>query len=197
MIQMQGWDIHDGRILRVIQSLPRDRFVPASHKILAYEDIPLPIGYEQTISQPYIVAYMTEQLSVEQHHRVLEIGTGSGYQTAVLAELTESVYTIERIAQLSQRAVTVLHDLGYSTIHTAVGNGRDGWPDEAPFDRIIVTAASRDIPPILLEQLAPEGRMVIPLGEADGVQYLYLFKKSKDGVVTQRRLLPVRFVPLF
>ena len=167
--------------------------MPATQRAAAYEDRPLPIGYRQTISQPYIVAFMTQALQLTEDTRVLEIGTGSGYQTAVLAELASQVYSIEIVPELAARALETLADLGHANVETRVGDGYQGWPDAAPFDAIIVTAAPDHVPAPLLAQLAPGGRMVIPVGQDR--QSLTLITRDDDGV-TRRNLLPVLFVPM-
>lgn len=190
------WDITDERVLNAIRRVPRERFVPAAFQNESHDDIPLPIGFGQTISQPYIVAYMSEQLQLEPHHKVLEIGTGSGYQAAVLAELVDHVYTVECIPELSERAVKTLASLGYENITAVVGNGREGYPEAAPYDRIMVTAASQDIPPALANQLAVGGRMILPIGPAGGLQYLYLCTKLPSGSLATKPLIAVSFVPL-
>jgi protein-L-isoaspartate(D-aspartate) O-methyltransferase len=186
----------DPRVLQVIGRIPRHEFVPDSQKTHAYENRPLPIGHGQTISQPYIVALMTDLLKPEARHRVLEIGTGSGYQAAVLAELTDRVYSLEIIEELGQQARERLERLGYRNASLRIADGYYGWPGEAPFDGILVTAAASHIPAPLIEQLKPGGRMVIPIGGRFQVQQLMLIEKTMDGKVTNRQLLPVRFVPL-
>ena len=186
----------DEQVLTVMSGIPRHEFVPPSKKTFAYEDRPLAIGYGQTISQPYIVALMTDLLHPRADHKVLEIGTGSGYQAAVLSKLVGSVYTIEIIEQLGQQAIKRFRRLGYSNVEARVGDGYYGWPSEAPFDGILVTAAASHIPPPLIKQLKPGGRMVIPVGGRFQVQQLMLVEKAMDGKVTTRQLLPVRFVPL-
>ena len=163
---------------------------------MAYSDGPLPIGHKQTISQPYIVAYMTEHLQVSKSHNVLEIGTGSGYQAAILAELVDHVFTIEIIPELAENAEKVLVELGYENITVRTGDGYKGWPEEAPFDRIMVTAAPNEIPEKLVEQLAPNGRMILPVGGSIFAQYLWLVQKDNDGIVTKEKILAVRFVPM-
>lgn len=189
-------DINDPAVSAALNAVPRDRFVPLRVKNRSGENRPLPIGWGQTISQPYIVAYMTQILRLERHHRVLEIGTGSGYQAAVLAELVDTVYSVEIVPQLAERARTRLVELGYDRVRVRLGNGWDGWPEEAPFDRIIVTAAAPSIPAILLDQLAPGGRMVIPVGLPEAVQSLMLAERTGEGSVTTEQLLSVRFVPM-
>jgi protein-L-isoaspartate(D-aspartate) O-methyltransferase len=184
------------RVLEVLGRLPRHRFVPAAQRAHAYENRPLPIGHGQTISQPYIVALMTDLLRTQPEHRVLEIGTGSGYQAAVLAELVDRVYTIEIVEPLGVQARALFEDLGYENIDTLIADGYYGWPEHAPFDSIIVTAAAGQIPPPLVRQLKPGGRMVIPVGPAFLTQTLMLVEKDDDGRVRSREILPVRFVPL-
>jgi protein-L-isoaspartate(D-aspartate) O-methyltransferase len=191
--QIKARGVKSGRLLKAMKKIPRHLFVPENVKDLAYIDEPLPIGSGQTISQPYIVAYMTEQLSLKGKEKVLEIGTGSGYQAAVLAELCDSVFTIEIIPELSKNAQKVLEKLKYKNIHYKIGNGYYGWPEKAPFDGIIVTAAPQKIPEILIDQLKVGGRMIIPVGNF--FQELYLIIKTKDSYKKQTKL-PVRFVPL-
>jgi protein-L-isoaspartate(D-aspartate) O-methyltransferase len=186
----------DPRVMEVMGQVPRHAFVPESVQDSAYRNRPLPIGYGQTISQPYIVALMTDMLEPEEGDQVLEIGTGSGYQAAVLAGLVKRVYTIEIIEPLGRQAGPRLQQLGYDNVETRLGDGYYGWPEQAPFDAIIVTAAASHIPPPLVEQLKPGGVMVIPVGASFMVQRLTLVKKSDDGKVTTRAILPVRFVPL-
>ncbi len=188
--------MENGAVLEAMRRVPRHVFVPEELREFAYENRPLPIGYNQTISQPAIVAHMTELLEIEAAHKVLEIGTGSGYQAAVLAELCKSVYTIEIIPALGERAAMVLRDLGYDQIRFRIGNGYEGWPEHAPFDRMIVTCAPDDIPETLLEQLAPEGRIVIPVGNPYETQYLVVVKKNSKGRIITEKLYPVRFVPM-
>jgi len=177
-----------------MRRVPRHLFVPAGLRREAYDDNPLPIGHGQTISQPYIVACMTEQIAPTRTTRVLEIGTGSGYQAAVLAEICAEVFTIEIIPELAGQAATVLQQFGYKNVHLRTGDGWKGWPEAAPFDAIIVTAAAEAIPPPLLDQLKEGGRMIIPLGPARGAQDLVLVTKQ-NGKVRTRPLIPVRFVP--
>lgn len=193
-LERQG--IEDARVLEAMRAVPRHEFVPESVRAYAYEDRPLPIGLQQTISQPYIVALMTELLACAPGDRVLEIGTGSGYQAAVLAEIGCEVFTIEILAELGARAATTLERLGYDGIHTRVGDGYQGWPEEAPFDGIIVTAAPESIPEALVQQLAIGGRMVIPVGPTGGVQELLLLRKLEDGNLDEQAVIPVRFVPM-
>lgn len=188
--------VRDSATLLAMRAVPRHEFVPADVRDLAYGDHPLPIGYAQTISQPYVVAFMTEQLRARPGMKVLEVGTGSGYQAAVLAEIGCDVYTIEIVEPLAATAAATLARLGYDRVHVRHGDGYRGWPEAAPFDAVIVTAAAAEIPPRLLEQLAPRGRLVMPVGPRDEVQYLVLVEKAASGRTTQRTLLPVRFVPL-
>ncbi len=183
-------------VMAAMGRVPRHEFVPEDVRAQAYEDRPLPIGYGQTISQPYIVALMTDLLEPAAGDRVLEIGTGSGYQAAVLAELGLEGYTIEIIPELGAAAAARLQRLGYEAVLTRTGDGYYGWPEHAPFDGIVVTAAAEHVPPPLVEQLKPGGRMVIPVGPAFMVQQLVLVTKAADGAVRTRQLLPVRFVPL-
>ena len=185
----------DPRVMQTMARVPRHEFVPESERRHAYENRPLPIGYGQTISQPYIVAIMTDLLKLEPGDRVLEIGTGSGYQAAVLAELVQQVYSIEIIGDLARRARTVLDRLGYEQVKTRVGDGYYGWEEQAPFDAIVVTAAADHVPPPLIKQLKPGGRMMIPVGSRFMTQQLVLITKGEDAITTQL-LLPVRFVPL-
>lgn len=184
------------RVMAQLDRVPRHRFVRDSLTEEAYDNRPLDIGYGQTISQPYIVALMTDLLDPEPGDVVLEIGTGSGYQAAVLAGLVRRVYTIEIIAPLAEGAATRLGQLGYGNVEVKVGDGYHGWPEHAPYDGILVTAASGDVPPPLIRQLKPGGRMVIPVGTAFFAQELILIEKAKDGSVTTQQILPVRFVPL-
>ncbi len=186
----------DERVLDAIGKVPRHEFVPDDQRPYAYENRPLPIGYGQTISQPYIVAIMTDLLKPEKTDRVLEVGTGSGYQAAILAELVDSVYTIEIVKELAEQAADQLKKSGYNTVHTRTGDGYYGWETEAPFDGIVVTAVASHIPPPLIKQLKPGGRMVIPVGGQFMTQYLMLVTKDVDGKITTRQILPVRFVPL-
>ncbi len=189
------FEITDPDVLAAIERVPRHRFVPDHLQDMAYEDRPLPIGQGQTISQPFVVALMTQALELTPESRVLEIGTGSGYQTAILAELAGEVYTVEVRPELQERAKRILTDLGYTNIHFRVGDGWLGWPEEAPFDAIIVTAAASEWPQALIKQLAEDGRMVIPVGEQDWNQNLWLLTRI-DGNLIKESLGPVRFVPL-
>jgi protein-L-isoaspartate(D-aspartate) O-methyltransferase len=183
-------------VMAAMEKVERHRFVPAWLTPFAYLNRPLPIGYGQTISQPLIVAQMTELLKVKEGDKVLEIGTGSGYQAAVLAKIAGSVYTMEIIEPLGKQAGKRLKSLGYDNIKTKVGDGYYGWPEAAPFDAIMVTAAASHVPPPLLKQLKPGGRMVIPLGTHFLTQYLMLVEKQADGSVTTHQMVPVSFVPL-
>jgi protein-L-isoaspartate(D-aspartate) O-methyltransferase len=183
-------------VMAAMGKVPRHRFVPLPQEPFAYENRPLPIGDGQTISQPYVVALMTELLDPKPGHIVLEIGTGSGYQAAVLAELVSRVYSIEIVAPLGKRAAQLLRDLGYRNVEARIGDGYSGWPEAAPFDSIVVTAAAPDVPAPLVDQLKPGGKMVIPVGATFNVQELFVIEKHADGSTTTRRALPVRFVPL-
>ncbi len=194
--QIKRRGVKDVGVLKAVQKVEREKFVPEKYRDLAYSDNPLPIGHQQTISQPYIVAYMTEHLQVSKSHNVLEIGTGSGYQAAILAELAHHVFTIEIIPKLAESAEKVLMELGYENITVRTGDGYKGWPEEAPFDRIMVTAAPNEIPEKLVEQLAPNGRMILPVGGSIFAQYLWLVQKDKEGIVTKEKILAVRFVPM-
>ena len=183
-------------VMAALDRVPRHEFVPPEIADLAWENRPLPIGHGQTISQPYIVALMTHLLEVAPHHRTLEIGTGSGYQAAVLAELVDRVHTIEIVPPLARQAAERLPRLGYGNVEVRLGDGYYGWRAAAPFDAIIVTAAASHVPPPLVDQLAPNGMLVIPVGEQFSVQMLLLVRKHVDGAVSVRQVLPVRFVPL-
>jgi protein-L-isoaspartate(D-aspartate) O-methyltransferase len=193
--QIEAGGVKDPKVLAAMRKVPRHEFVPAALRNRAYHGGPLPIGEKQTISQPYIVAFMTEQLALKPDERVLEIGTGSGYQAAVLAELVKDVYTIEIVEALGKRATETLKRLGYTGVHVRIGDGYQGWPEAAPFHAIIVTCAPDDVPKPLTDQLAEGGRMVIPVGESDGPQQLIVLRKENGKLVTQRTL-PVRFVPM-
>lgn len=191
--QIQARGIRDPRVLEAMRQVPRHEFVPEQQAPYAYEDSPLPIGLGQTISQPYIVGYMSEQLQLEPHMKVLEIGTGSGYQAAVLAELVDEVYSIEIVPDLAQRSKETLDRLGYDNVHVRAGDGYRGWPEAAPFDRIIVTAAPPRIPQPLIDQLKVGGRMIVPVG--DRYQQMTILTKTEKGVAEQRTI-DVVFVPM-
>ncbi len=188
--------VKDKAVLEAMRRVRRHEFVPPKLLRDAYADHPLPIEHGQTISQPYIVAYMTEMLKPKKDHIVLEVGTGSGYQAAVLAKTVKRVYTIEIIPKLGKSAKERLGRLGYANVETRVGDGYHGWAEHAPFDAIVVTAAASHIPPPLIEQLKPGGIMAIPVGPPHRVQHLLLVEKQDDGTVVQRSVMPVRFVPL-
>jgi len=192
--QIQARGVTDARVLAAMREVPRERFVPQNQADRAHDDRALPIGHGQTISQPYIVAHMSETLDVQPQHRALEIGTGSGYQAAILGKLAREVYTIEIVPELAARATATLKDLGYDNIHVRAGDGFAGWPERAPFDRIMVTAAPEEIPQPLLDQLAPGGRLVIPVGAQGDAQWITVVDKTAQGIV-QRQTIPVVFVP--
>jgi protein-L-isoaspartate(D-aspartate) O-methyltransferase len=194
--QIAARGVRDPRVIEAMRQVPRHLFVPADVRAQAYADHPLPIGERQTISQPYIVGFMSELLQVKPGQRVLEIGTGSGYQAAVLAELGADVYTIEIVEKLAATARTVLERLGYVKVRVRAGDGYQGWPDAAPFDRIIVTAAPPQVPQPLIDQLKPGGRLVVPVGPRFTVQTLQLIEKDASGTVRTRNVSPVMFVPL-
>jgi protein-L-isoaspartate(D-aspartate) O-methyltransferase len=192
--QIENRGITDRATLRAMRNVPRHLFVPDHQVRNAYRDGPLPIGYGQTISQPYIVAYMTQIVEPKADHRVLEIGAGSGYQAAILAEIVEHVYTIEIIPELGESAATLLRDLEYDNVEVKIADGYYGWEEHAPFDAIVVTAAAEHIPPPLIDQLKEGGKMVIPVGSPFFVQQLMLVEKKGEDIRT-RNLMPVRFVP--
>lgn len=195
--QLRSAGIRDGRVLGAMARVPRHRFVPRTELPAAYDDAPLPIGFGQTISQPYIVAFMTQAARVAPGDRVLEIGTGSGYQAAVLADVVGpagAVYSIEIVPELAARARVTLAELGYANVHVRAGDGYRGWPEHAPFDAIVVTAAPDHVPPALVAQLATGGRLVIPVGTQAAGQELLVISRDARGVTT-RRTIPVRFVP--
>lgn len=194
--QLVARGIESQRVLNAMERVPRQHFISPNLAFAAYRDSPLPIAEGQTISQPYIVALMTELLEVEPEHRVLEVGTGSGYQAAVLAELAGRVHSIEIVAPLARSSADRLEALGYRNVTVRAGDGYAGWPEHAPFDRIIVTAAAPHVPQPLVEQLKPGGRMVIPVTRRRGEEELMLVTKDEAGKVRRRALLPVRFVPL-
>jgi protein-L-isoaspartate(D-aspartate) O-methyltransferase len=193
--QLKARDITDPRVLEAMSKVPRERFVPEDLRSLAYEDHPLPIGMGQTISQPYIVALMTQWAEIKPGDKVLEVGTGSGYQAAVLAELTDRVLTIELLPELAEAARIRLRDLGYGWVQVKSGDGYKGWPEEAPFDAILVTATAPKVPRALKEQLNEGGRLVIPVGEPQSIQELLLLRKVRGNLKEEQRV-PVRFVPL-
>ena len=192
--QIRQRGITNPRVLAAMRAVPRERFVPPDLADRAYNDAPLPIGEGQTISQPYVVAYMVDLLDVAADHRVLEIGAGSGYHAAVLAQLAREVYTVEIVPELAARAEASLRSLGIANAHVITGNGMAGWAEGSPFDRILVAAAPERIPPALIEQLAPGGRLVIPLGAQWETQWLTLVEKTARGV-REQRTIPVQFVP--
>jgi len=191
--QISTRGVRNKAVLEAMKKAPRHQFVPESHRHLAYADHPLPIGHDQTISQPFIVAYMSEAAEIAAGEKVLEIGTGSGYQAAILGELAKEVYSIEIIPELAERARQTLAALGYRNIQVKAGNGYLGWPEHAPFDAIVVTAAPDEIPKALVEQLAVNGKMVIPVGKM--YQEMVILTKTKEGVI-EKRTIPVRFVPM-
>jgi len=193
--QIVARGIHDSKIVEAMKKVPRDLFVPEKHRSSSYGDYPLPIGEGQTISQPYVVAFMTEALRLRPEDRVLEIGTGSGYQAAILAELVKEVYTIEIIETLGKRAREILGQLGYENIEVKIGDGYRGWPGKAPFDAIIVTCAPEDIPQPLIDQLREGGRMIIPVGRVGKIQHLVRGVKRQGQLVTGE-VMEVRFVPM-
>jgi protein-L-isoaspartate(D-aspartate) O-methyltransferase len=195
--QLKERGIEDPLVLNAMQTVPREAFVPEDLKDQAYNDNPLPIGYDQTISQPYIVAFMTEALSVQAEHRILEIGTGSGYQAAILSRICREVYTIEIIKELANHAREVFRKQLYNNIHIKVGDGHQGWPENSPFDAIIVTAAGSDVPSSLIKQLKVGGKMILPLKHNNYEQTLVLITKIhvNDNII-QKELLPVMFVPM-
>ena len=190
------YGLAEANILRAIENVPRHWFVPADQQRYAYDDRPLPIGHDQTISQPFIVAYMTYLLDLDKNKKVLEIGTGSGYQAAVLNEFTPHVYTIEILEPLGKEARSRFDRYGYTTITAKIGDGYEGWAEHAPFDAIIVTCAPDKIPKPLIEQLKPGGRMVIPVGGVFSIQELVMVNKDDKGRITKRSLMAVRFVPM-
>ena len=192
--QIRNRGISDAAVLKAMETVPRHRFVPPEVRALAYGDTPLPIGHGQTISQPYIVALMSQLLDVQPGQRVLEIGTGSGYQAAVLAEMGVSVFTIEIVPELGRQAINVLDALGFKNIRVKIGDGYKGWPEHAPFDAIIVTCAPTNVPEPLKAQLAEGGRMVIPSGEKYNQQLFLLTKQT--GKIKQEKIVDVRFVPM-
>ena len=198
MIENQIIDrgVSDERVIKAMNDVPRHLFVKESLRDLAYSDGPLPIGHNQTISQPYIVAYMTEILQPDTHHIVLEVGTGSGYQAAILSKLVNHVYSIEIIPELGKEAANRLDKLGYDNVTVKIGDGYNGWEEHAPFDRIIVTAAPEQIPKKLVDQLKSGGLMILPVGKTSFGQDMRIVKKDRTGQVTTKETIPVRFVPM-
>ena len=194
--QIANRGVQDKRVLDAMEAVPRHLFIPDENRAYSYWDQPVPIGLGQTISQPYIVAFMTELLKVDKDDVVLEVGTGSGYQAAILAMLARQVYTIEIVEELGNNAFKRLKTMGYTNIEGKIGDGYKGWPEHAPFDAIIVTAAAEQIPQPLIEQLKPGGRMVIPVGRVYEVQELMLITKDASSKVVKESIIPVRFVPL-
>jgi len=193
--QIKSRDIRDERVLAAMAKVPRHEFVPNDMKPHAYRDGPLPIGHGQTISQPYIVAFMTEAIDLRPEDRVLEIGTGSGYQAAILAEIAAQVYTVEIIRPLAESSTATLQRLGYQNVKVKAGDGYEGWAEHAPFDAIIVTCAPDNIPPRLVEQLKEGGRMIVPVGPEGGNQEL-IFLRKFEGKITHEKVMGVRFVPM-
>ena len=191
-----GRPVFSAQVMSALRKVPRERFVPRMSLAWAYDNRPLPIGDGQTISQPYIVALMTELLDAKSGHRVLEIGTGSGYQAAVLGEIVAKVYTIEIVEPLGRKAAATLASLGYGNVITRIGDGYNGWKEHAPFDGILVTAAPTEVPQPLIDQLKVGGRLVVPVGGRYDVQELMVIEKKADGSTTRQRTIPVRFVPL-
>lgn len=194
--QIEARGIRDKAVLEAMKEVPRHLFVPEKVRSKSYDDHPLPIGLGQTISQPYIVAFMTELLQLEPDHRIFELGTGSGYQAAVASRIVKDVFTVEIYEELAVSAAQRLAELGYDNVHVKGGDGYYGWDEKAPFDAIIVTAAADHIPPPLVKQLRPGGRLIIPLGGPFSVQQLVLVEKGTDGSTKERSIIPVRFVPL-
>jgi protein-L-isoaspartate(D-aspartate) O-methyltransferase len=194
--QIASRGVQDRAVLKAMRVTPRHLFMPAAARPLAYEDRPVSIGYGQTISQPYIVAFMTELVGVGKGDKVLEIGTGSGYQAAVLSALAKEVYTMEIVPELAGSAARTLEQLGYINVSAREGDGYKGWPEKAPFDRILLTAAPPEIPVALVSQLRPGGRLVAPVGSNSSAQQIVLLEKARDGKITRRSVLPVRFVPM-
>jgi protein-L-isoaspartate(D-aspartate) O-methyltransferase len=193
--QLKARNIRDQKVLKAMQNTPRHSFVPEGIKKYAYEDRALGIGYNQTISQPYIVAFMTEAAGIQPEHKVLEIGTGSGYQAAILSQLCKEVYTVEVVQALKESAEKQLYKLGYTNVHCRIGDGNKGWPEQAPFDIIIVTAAPEKLPEKLVEQLRENGKLIIPVGDMLLGQELVRITRTKEGIMKEN-LLPVRFVPM-
>jgi protein-L-isoaspartate(D-aspartate) O-methyltransferase len=196
VMDLRSRGISDVRVLAAIEQVPREIFLSGPMAARAYDDAALPIGCGQTISQPYVVAFMTQALQVNDRHKVLEVGTGSGYQAAVLARLCRRVYTIERHAALMAEAEARFAALGLTNVTTRVGDGTKGWPEQAPFERILVTAAAATLPATLVDQLAVGGRMILPIGPDSERQEMVLVTREEDGGIVQESLMPVRFVPL-
>ncbi len=194
--QIASRGIKNAEVLKAMRAVPRHLFMPPDVRSYAYEDRPVPIGYGQTISQPYIVAFMSEALEVRPDHRVLEIGTGSGYQAAILSALTREVYSIEIVPQLAKSSAETLRQLGYKNVMVRGGDGYKGWPEKAPFDRILLTAAPPEVPSALMDQLKPGGILLAPVGKSTLEQEIVRVSKAADGKITHRSLLPVRFVPM-
>jgi len=197
--ETQGWTgraTYSDRVMAAMAKVPRHEFVPSPDLSMAYINRPLAIGHGQTISQPYIVAVMTDLLDLQPDDRVLEIGTGCGYQAAVLAEIAERVYTVEIVKELAEKTQRRLRQLGYENIETRIGNGYEGWPEAAPFDAVMITSAPPRIPVALVDQLKPGGRMVVPVGSRNETQMLYRCVKREDGTLDKERKLPVAFVPM-
>ena len=195
IMELRRQGVTDTRVLGIIERVPREAFVPDAFHDRAYENVALPIGHGQTISQPAVVGYMTQELELGERMKVLEIGTGSGYQAAILSRLCRRLYTVERSAELLGDAEKIFRDLRLNNITTRHGDGGAGWPEQAPFERIIVTAAAPDVPPALLEQLAPGGVMIVPVGETSDTQQLLKCRRTEAGI-DYESLWPVRFVPL-
>lgn len=196
IMELRRQGISNTDVLSAIERVPREEFVPLTFRDRAYENIALPIASGQTISQPYVVAYMTQLLELDKRRKVLEIGTGSGYQTAILARLCRRAYSIERYRNLLRGAEEIFKDLKITNITTNVGDGHKGWPEQAPFDRIIVTAAAEEVPEKLLEQLGNDGIMILPVGKDPANQHILRISKDSDGNVTEEQLVSVRFVPM-
>ncbi|HEY5743679.1 MAG TPA: protein-L-isoaspartate(D-aspartate) O-methyltransferase [Terrimicrobiaceae bacterium] len=193
--QLLRGGINDPQVLQAMKDVPRHEFVPVSLRSYAYQDGPLPIGHGQTISQPFIVAFMTQALQLTKNDKVLEVGTGSGYQAAILGKLAKEVYTIEIVPPLAETSRQLLARLGFDNVHVRLGDGYLGWPEKAPFDAIIVTCAPDHVPEPLVSQLTEGGRLIVPVGEAGGIQQLVLLRK-KEGKIVQENMLDVRFVPM-
>ena len=196
ILELRRAGITDERVLGALERVPRDRFVPASFADRAWENTALPIEHSQTISQPLVVALMTEALKLGERHKLLEIGTGSGYQAAILSALAKEVYTIEIVPELARSAAQTLAQLGYKNVSVREGDGYKGWPEKAPFDRILLTAAPPELPAMVVSQLRPGGTMVAPVGANSSAQQIVVLSKARDGKITTRSVLPVRFVPM-